>query len=165
MYLRLPQADARWRRGVPAAIRALDTLVDPDYTDVFTAEAREAPPRPLDRWFRSVMNGVPGGLRRFTFLAQRGLLGLRLDPRPAPDRLIGWRFAGGGDDWFLLEATSWMLTGHVVFQADGRHLSFATFVRYDHAAARLVWPPVSLIHRQVGLALMRYAASAGPGRA
>lgn len=160
MLLLPPHTDVRWQREVPEAIRALDTLAEPDYTDVFTTLAREAPPRPVDRWFRSVMNDVPAGLRRFTFLAQRGLLGLRLDPRPASDRLIGWRFADGGDDWFRLEATSWMLTGHVVFRAEGRHLTFATFVRYDHPAARLVWPPVSLIHRQVGLALMRYAASA-----
>ena len=158
--LLLPHADVQWRRGAPEVIRALVTLAEPDYADVFTTTAREVPPRPVDRWFRSVMNEVPEGLRGFTFLAQRGLLGLRLDPRPASGRLIGWRFADGGEDWFRLEAASWMLTGHIVFKADGRHLTFATFVRYDHPLARLVWPPVSLIHRQVGRALMRYAAAA-----
>lgn len=37
-------------------------------------------------------------------------------------------------------------------------LSFTSFVRYDRRLAAFVWPPVSLIHRQVALALVRGAA-------
>jgi hypothetical protein len=38
-----------------------------------------------------------------------------------------------------------------------RELSFASFIRYDRRPAEYVWPPISLIHRQVALALVRSA--------
>jgi hypothetical protein len=151
-------------RDVPAALRALDTLVDPDYADVFTATATEAPERPLEPWLRSVLAGVPNGLSRVPFHVQRSVLRLRLDPRPSPDRLWGWAIAGRGDDSLRLEATGPLMTGHLVFHADGRRLAMATFVRYEHRLAALVWPPVSLLHRQVGLVLMRRLAAGPPRR-
>jgi hypothetical protein len=149
-------------RDVPAALRALDTLVDPDYADVFTATATEAPDRPPEPWLRSVLAGVPAALSRLPFDVQRHVLRLRLDPRPSPDRLWGWEVAARGDDWFRLEATGPLMTGHLVFHADGRRLAMATFVRYEHLLAALVWPPVSLLHRQVGLVLMRRIAAGPP---
>jgi hypothetical protein len=59
-----------------------------------------------------------------------------------------------------IEAASWFMTGHVVMHIDEGRLSFASFIRYDRWLAKLVWPPVSLIHRQVALALVRSAARA-----
>ena len=149
-------------RDVPAALRALDTLVDPDYADVFTATAPEPPSRPLDAWLRSVLSRSPSAVSRLPFHVQRHVLRLRIDAGPSEDRLIGWPIAARGDDWVRLEATGPLMTGHLVFHADGRHLALATFVRYEHPSARLVWPPVSLVHRQVGLAFIRRAAYSPP---
>jgi hypothetical protein len=53
--------------------------------------------------------------------------------------------------------TSWFLTGHVVMHVDEGQLSLASFIRYDRWPAACVWPPVSLIHRQVALTLVRSA--------
>ena len=147
----------RWQREVPEELSALDTLDRPDYTDWFTATAREAPPRPAEAWLRAMLDSSPGPLRRFIVVVQRSLLGLHLESRPSPDHLLGWRIAARGDDWVRIEAASWFMTGHVLFHLEGRRLSVGTFVRYDRPVARLVWPPVSLIHRQVGFALMRHA--------
>jgi|tagenome__1003787_1003787.scaffolds.fasta_scaffold20689907_2 hypothetical protein len=146
-------------RDVPPTLRALDTLVDPDYADVFTATATEPPTRPLEAWLRSVLSRAPTGLSQLPFHVQRHVLRLRLDGRPSDDRLIGWPIAARGDDWLRLEATGPLMTGHLVFHADGRQLAMATFVRYEHRLGALVWPPVSLLHRQVGLAFMRRAAA------
>jgi hypothetical protein len=44
--------------------------------------------------------------------------------------------------------------------ADDEQLSFASFIRYDRWLGKIVWPPVSLIHRQVALALVRSAVCA-----
>jgi hypothetical protein len=49
------------------------------------------------------------------------------------------------------------MTAHVIFHFDGPVASLAAFVRYDRPLANIIWPPVSIIHRRVGLALMRHA--------
>ena len=62
------------------------------------------------------------------------------------------------DSWIVLEAASWFLTAQIVFQvADGR-VSVATFIRYDRPVAALVWPPLSVGHRQAMPGLLRHAA-------
>jgi hypothetical protein len=151
---------------VPAALRALDTLVATDYADVFTATAAEPAPRPLDAWLGSVLSRRPSGLDRLPFEIQRHVLRMRLDRDSAEERLLGWPIAARGDDWLRLEATGPLMTGHLVFHADDRRLAMATFVRYEHPLAPLVWRPVSLLHRQVGLAFLRrvVAAAARPAR-
>jgi hypothetical protein len=93
---------------------------------------------------------------------QRAFLGLRLQLRPSPDHLLGWKIADRGENWIRLEAASWFLTGHVLMHFDQRHASFASFIRYDRRLAAFVWPPVSLIHRHVALAVMRSALRAQP---
>jgi hypothetical protein len=149
-----------WQRDAPEVIRSLDTLAGPDYVDIFTATAAEAADTSPEQWVRAVLERVPAGMRRFVPLAHRFLLGLRLEPRPSPDHLLGWKIADRGDSWLRIEAASWFMTAHCVLHVDDRQVSLATFVRYDRRLAALVWPPVSIIHRQVGLALMRHAVRA-----
>jgi hypothetical protein len=149
-----------WQRNVPEAIRSRDTLTSPDYADIFTATTSPATGRSSEQWARAVLEGGPVPLRLFVPFAQRLLLGLRLEPRPSSDYLLGWRIADRGDSWLRIEAASWFLTAHIIIQLDGEQLSFATFVSYDRRLAALVWPPVSIIRRQVGFALMRHALRA-----
>jgi hypothetical protein len=153
-------SSVRWHRDVPEAIRALDTLTAPDYADIVTATVSETPSRTPEQWLHAALKGVPRGLLLFVPFVQRVALGLRLQLRPSPDHVLGWKIADRGDKWLRLEAASWFLTGHVIFHVDDGQLSFASFIRYDRPPAALVWPPVSLIHRQVALALVRSAARA-----
>ena len=150
----------RWHRNVPETIRSLDTLADPDYADIVTATVSETQSRTPEQWVHAALEGVPRGLLFFVPFVQRVALGLRLELRPSPDHVLGWKIAERGDNWLRIEAASWFLTGHVVLHVDDGRLSFASFVRYDRPPAALVWPPVSLIHRQVALALVRSAARA-----
>jgi hypothetical protein len=153
-------SSVRWHRNVPGAIRSLDTLADPDYADIVTATVSETQSRAPEQWVHAMLKGVPRGLLFFVPLVQRVALGLRLELGPSPDHLLGWKIADRGDNWLRIEAASWFLTAHVVLHVDDGQLSCASFIRYDRPPAALVWPPVSLIHRQVALALVRSAARA-----
>jgi hypothetical protein len=150
----------RWQREVPHAIRSLGALADADYADIVTASANGLPRRTPDEWVRAGLNGVPRGVLFLTPFVQRVFLGLRLKLRPDPDRLLGWQIVDRGENWLRIEADSWFLTGHVVMHADEGTLSFASFIRYDRWPAAVVWPPVSLVHRQVALTLVRSAMRA-----
>jgi hypothetical protein len=150
-------AGVRWQRGVPDALRALDTIESPDYTDLVTGTVSETPARTPEQWVRLMLNGIPRGLLVAVPLIQRVALGLRLERRASPDHIIGWKIAERGEKHIRIEAASWFLTGHVVIHIDHDQLSFATFVRYDRKLAAIIWPPVSLIHRQVALAVARSA--------
>jgi hypothetical protein len=158
----------RWQRDVPAHLRALDTFPRADYEDVFTATTDEpGDGREPERWARDALEPASRRIRlltRTTHCAQRALLGLRLDSRPSPDRLFGWCIAARGEDWMRLEAASWMMSAHLVFRRAGTQLACATFVRYDRRIAAYVWPPVSRLHRVIGIALMRHTLHGPPAR-
>jgi hypothetical protein len=153
-------ASVRWTRGVPDTLRALDTIESPDYSDVVTGTVSETSGRTPEEWLRTMLEGVPRGLLLAVPAIQRVALGLRLQMRPSPEHVVGWKIVERGEDWMRIEAASWFLTGHVIVHVEDGHLSFATFVRYDRLAAAIIWPPVSLIHRQAALMLVRAAARA-----
>jgi hypothetical protein len=155
-------ASAHWQRDVPDAIRALDTLERVDYGDLFTATAGEPVAITPERWARALHHGAPFRVRLIlgaALLVQRRILGLRLERGPAATNMLGWRLAERGRNWFRLEAVSWMGEAHLLIHAEGRQVSIATLLRYDHRMSPLVWTPISTLHRQVGLALVRYAVS------
>jgi hypothetical protein len=135
-------------------------LAKADYADIVTATIDEGSSKTPDELIRAALKGVPRGLLVLMPLVQRGVLGLRLKLRPSPDHLLGWQIAARSESWMRIEAASWFMTGHVVMHVDEGRLSFASFIRYDRWLAALVWPPVSLIHRQVALALVRSATRA-----
>jgi hypothetical protein len=153
-------ATVRWRREVPEAIRSIGALASADYADIVDATLDEPPSGTPEQLIQAALNGVPRGLLLFVPFVQRVLLGLRLELRPSPDHLLGWKIAERGESWIRIEAASWFLTGHVVMHVDECQLSFASLIRYDRRLAAFVWPPVSLIHRQVALALVRSAIRA-----
>jgi hypothetical protein len=157
---RAAASNVRWQREVPAAIRSLGALANADYADIVTATIDETPSSTPEQLIQAALNGMPRGLLFFIPFVQRVFLGLRLKLRPSPDRLLGWKIADRGENWMRIEAASWFLTGHVVMHIDDGRMSFASFIRYDRRPAAFIWPPVSLIHRQVALALVRSATRA-----
>ena len=140
--------------NIPEAIRALDTMARPDYVDLFTASTRELTDTSPEQWARAAFEGAsPAG----RFFAWQVVLRLRLHTRPSPDYVAGWKIADRGEHWIRLEASSWFLTAHCVFQIAERQLSFATFIRYDRSIAAVVWPTVSGIHRRAAPGLLHHA--------
>jgi hypothetical protein len=144
------------QRNVPEAIRSLSTLASPDYVDLFTVTTSQAAGKSPEQWARAGAEDAASLAGQFVW---RVLLGLRLERRPSPDYVAGWKIADRGDSWVRLEAASWFLTAHVVVQVDDRQVSVATFIRYDRRIAALVWPPLSIIHRQGMPVLLRHAVS------
>jgi hypothetical protein len=49
------------------------------------------------------------------------------------------------------------MTANIIFQFDGDQVSFATLIRYDRGIARMVWTPVSVIHRKLAPDVLRAA--------
>src|SRR5204863_378509 len=119
------------------------------------------PEKPAEEWARTVLERVmPGFIRLGVFVAQRLLLGLRLEPRRSPDYIAGWKIGARGDSWVRIEAASWMMTAAIVFKVDEARLSLAALVRYDRRVTALVWQAGSIVHRTLVLALMRRAVRA-----
>jgi hypothetical protein len=118
-------------RSLRGVIRALSGMVTPDYLDFFTVTTVGAAPATPGQWSRTAIErGRSGG--QFIW---RDVLGLRLKPRPATERVGGWKIADGGGDWIRLEASLWFLTAYLVIRPDGEDLSVGTFIRYDRPLA------------------------------
>lgn len=153
---RAATSTVRWRREVPEAIRSLGALADADYADIVTATIDVTPAEP-EQVIHATVDGLSRGLLFLIPFVQRVFLGFRLKLRPSPDHLLGWKIADRGENWVRIETASWFLTGHVVMHVDKGRISLASFIRYDRRLAAFVWPPVSLIHRRVALALVHSA--------
>jgi hypothetical protein len=134
------------QRDIPETVRLLGGMEHPDYIDLFTATTAGADDASPEQWSRSAIEQVAGRGGQFIW---RGVLGLRLEPRPSRERVGGWQIGGGGADWIRLEASSWFLTAHLLLRLHDGHLSAGTLIRYDHPIARFIWTPLSAIHRHL----------------
>lgn len=135
--------------NVPGNVRSLSSLSRIDYVDRFSLHTDiVATP---ERWARAMFGDVPTAAER---LIWRRLLGLRLHEERSPDTVAGWQIADRGEDWIRLEAASWFLTGNLVVRAGGGWVSLATFLRFDRPLGRVVWPPLSAVHRRLSPGLL-----------
>ncbi|MGK5678124.1 hypothetical protein [Actinoplanes sp. URMC 104] len=120
----------------------LSSLSTHDYTDRFTvrSDAHGTP----EQFARAIFGDVPNAGELFIW---RLLLRLRLSPGRSPGTIAGWRIGGRGPDWIRMEAASDALSANLVVRAGGGTVSLSTFIRYDRTPARLLWPPLSAVHR------------------
>jgi hypothetical protein len=134
--------------------RALSSLTRIDYADEFSlpTDAAATP----EQWARAMFGDVPSFTERVIW---RGFLGLRLTTGRSPDTVAGWRITGRGEDWILLGAESWFLTGNLLVKQDAGQVSLVTFLRYDRSVGRAVWPPLSAVHRALVPGVLRAAAA------
>lgn len=146
---------ARHADAIPGSVLARSSLPVLDYADHFTlATDVEATP---EQWARAMFGDVPDLAEVFIW---RVLLGLRLSRGRSSATVGGWRIGGRGTDWIRLEAQSWFLSGNLVVQVtDGVGVGLATFLRYERGLGRLVWPPLSAVHRRLVPGLLRDAAA------
>jgi hypothetical protein len=141
------------KHEIPGSVRALSSLPDPDYVDLFTLTTdTQATP---EQWARAMFGDVPHGAE---LLIWRGLLGLRLARGRSPATVAGWQIGGRGENWIRLESASAFLTANLLIHTADERVSLGTFLRYDRRLARGVWPPLSAIHRQLVPGVLRRAA-------
>jgi hypothetical protein len=151
---RVDDQTVQQQHDVPEATRALSTIADPDYVDLFTITTSDAAEWSPEQWARAAFEDVAGLKGQIIF---RVLLGLRLKWRPSPAYVAGWRIADRGENWLRLGADSRMLTAHLVIQVDDGQMSLATFMRYDRPIAARLWPTLSARHRRAAPGLLRDA--------
>lgn len=147
-------AVVRQERPIPDRIRALTTFERVDYADAFTVAVRGASASSPEEWARALVEDAAGAAGQFVW---RRILGLGLEPRPSAGRIGGWEVADRGDDWIRLEARSWFMAAQIAAYVSEDEVTAASFVRYDHPIARVVWVPVSIAHQRALPGLLRAA--------
>jgi hypothetical protein len=130
-----------------------------DYNDSFVAEIDPEDDLSPEQLARAVFEGAPRPVRLFLVLGFRYGLGLKFGPRDSPEHVLGWAIIDREPDWITIESRSWMLTSRLVFRTEESQVSVSTFVRYDSPIAKVIWPPVSLLHCQIVPRLLRHAAA------
>ena len=125
-----------------------------DYTDHFSV--RSDAPGTAEQWARAMFGNEPSLGEIFIW---RVVLGLRLSRGRSPGTVAGWRIGDRADDWIRLETESPTMTANLVVRAGGGEVSLTTMLRYDRAPARLIWPPLSAVHRFLVPRVLRDAAA------
>jgi len=130
--------------AIPADTRSLCSLPAIDYGDDFTlTTAGQATP---EAWARAALGDVPNWGERCVW---RGVLRLRLSRKATTDTVAGWPVTGRGDGWIRLETASWFLGATVIVRTATGQVSLTTLVHYRQFMGRLVWPPISALHRRL----------------
>jgi hypothetical protein len=135
---------------------------DCDYSDCFEAPITTADVRTPEQWARAVFEDAPRPVGCLLVIGFRYGLGLRFGPRTSPEHVLGWEIVDRQPDSITIESRSWFLTSRLVFRTEDSRVTQSTLVRYDKRAAALIWPPVSILHRQIVPRLLRHAAARAP---
>lgn len=132
-----------------------------DFACAYEVDIPPGDDRSTEQCARAAWEDAPAPMRWFMVAGWRFVLGLRLAPRSSPDAVLGWPIIDRRPDETVCRLRSPFLSASNTFRrVDGR-LVWSTFVHYDRALAKLVWPPVSLLHRPlVRIALRRAARQA-----
>jgi hypothetical protein len=150
-------------QDVPDTVRALSTLDEPDYVDLFTVTTPRATDYSAEEWARAVLEQTP--LARRNARALWRVLGLRLGPPQSPDHVQGWEIAARGDTWLRVETASWYLAAQAVVLVEPGQVSLSLSLRYDRPPAALVWARVSGPHQRAVPAMLRQAVQLMSGEA
>jgi hypothetical protein len=106
-----------------------------------------------------VFEDAPRLLRWFIVSGWIVGLGLRLGPRRSRRYVLGWSVVSNTPEVIVLGVGSFMLTARLVVRVAESTVVHATFVRYERAPARIVWPVAAGIHRRVVPFLLGRAAA------
>jgi Protein of unknown function (DUF2867) len=130
-----------------------------DYRDRFEVSIPGADRRTAEQWMRAVFEDAPRPVRWFLLLGWRGVLGLRLGPRPSPDHILGWWIAEMSPEEVHLELYSALMKAQLTLHVSSSTAVWSTDVSYTKPLARPLWAAVGVIHRQIVPSLLGRAAS------
>jgi hypothetical protein len=110
-----------------------------------------------------VFEGAPPILRSCILFGWRVVLGLRLQPLHAPDRVLGWRMVGETPDHdsLSLEADSRLLRAENLVAVDDHVVLWVTVVHFESRFGRLLWGAASVVHHRTIPYLLDRAARTG----
>lgn len=150
--------NAASRRVHPAAPQSGATVAvqDADFACAYKIETAAGDIRSSQQLARTAWEGAPAALRWFMLAGWRLVLGLRLGPRSSPNHILGWRIIEDRADATECHSQSWLLTACNIFRVVDGQVVWSTLVVYERPIAKLIWPPVALLHRAlVRRALLR----------
>lgn len=128
-----------------------------DFACAYEIATRPGDVRTSEQWARAVWEGAPSPMRWFMLAGWRLVLRLRLGALGSPDHVLGWPIVERGADETVCRAGSGFLDACNSFRRLDGKVVWSTFVSYDRPLARLIWPPVSVIHRLIVRASLRRA--------
>ncbi len=134
-----------------------------DSVVAFSIDVSHGDDRSAEQWARAAFEGAPTGLRWLMVAGWRLALGLRLGPLGSADHILGWSIAGRNQDETVLESRSSFVSAQNVFRREGTRLVWSTVVHYDRPIAKLIWPPVALLHCRIAPYTLRRAANSWSG--
>jgi len=148
---------------VRATSPASHTAVEPserDFACAYEIAIASGDKRSSEEWARDIWEGAPAPVRWFMIAGWRFVLRLRLGPLHSPDNILGWRIVDRSADETVCQLGSGLLDARNIFQRADGALIWSTFVSYERRGARVIWLPVSLVHRLlVRISLQRAAAA------
>jgi hypothetical protein len=156
------QAGSRRAHRVAAALETPATDNPPDYRDAFEVPTDRTDTRTPEQWARAVFESAPRPVRWFLLLGWRGVLGLRLGPRPSSNHVLGWRIAETSPEAVRLELRSAFMTAQLILRVASSTAVLTTHVYYTRRLAHPLWTAAGLIHRQMIPYLLGRAASFPP---
>lgn len=141
--------------AIPTAVHGLVTGTSPDYLDAHTLPSDDPRRWRAQEWARAMFED-PRSLRR---RARLGLLGLLLSPPQPVGRVAGWTVVDDGEDLVRLASANRLTSDQVVVWLTPEAVTLVTAVRYEHPAARLLWPLIATQHRRLAPVVLTRAQS------
>lgn len=141
-----------YRIDVPERARSLCDLDRYDYADAFASDQVITPsPR---QWFDNYLGSRPW-LVKAVPAVHAGILRMRLD---GPAENYGWRVEHEAEGEAVLAAEGSLMSARIAAFSTREQAVFATFVRYNHPATRVIWSVVSIGHRSLAGAIVAQAS-------
>jgi hypothetical protein len=154
----VPQGAGAVRRTTPAT-GATPGAPHPDFACAYEVAIALGDVRSTEQWARAAWEGAPVPVQWFMLAGWRVVLGLPLGPRRSPDHILGWRIVARVPDETICQLRSRLVDAHNVFRKRDGALVWSTLVTYEGRAARVIWPPVSMLHRLLVRIALRRAAT------
>jgi Protein of unknown function (DUF2867) len=153
----MSDGSVRVRATSPTSHSAIEPA-EHDFACAYEIAIAAGDKRSSEEWARDIWEGAPAPLRWFMIAGWRFVLRLRLGPLHSPDHILGWRIVDRSADETVCQVGSGFLDAHNIFQRVDGTFVWSTFVSYERRMARVIWPPVSLIHRLLVRFTLRRAA-------
>ena len=132
---------------VPAAVERLRLLDGFDYQDAFAVPTAHL--RTPETLMRDVFEGAPSWfLHTWSNVLGKAILGIHLDGRPSPGRVVGWEVLQGVGDVFVIGLdTPRGLDARLFALTSPTHEIVGTYIRLNSDYVRRLWPRIRAGHR------------------
>ena len=133
--------------SVPEPVRQLNLLDSIDYEDAFAITT--AHPRTPEALMRDVFEGAPAWfLHTWSNVLGKAILGIYIDGRPRPDRVVGWKVMEGAGDVFVIGLdTPGGLDARLFALTSPTQEIVGTYIRLNTPYVRRLWPRIRAGHR------------------